>query len=44
MARVLADPGLAEKMGQNAKERVRQRFLGTRHLEQYLDLVRKVDR
>jgi trehalose synthase len=35
---LLGDPGRAEWMGHNARERVRGAFLGARHLEQYVDL------
>ncbi|HET8820650.1 MAG TPA: glycosyltransferase [Thermoleophilaceae bacterium] len=35
---LLADPGRAEWMGHNARERVRGAFLGARHLEQYVEL------
>jgi trehalose synthase len=36
---LLADPGRAARIGAAARERVRERFLGTRHLLQYLDLL-----
>ena len=39
---LLADPGRAEWMGHNARERVRGAFLGARHLEQYVDLFEGV--
>jgi trehalose synthase len=41
---LLADPGRAEWMGHNARERVRGAFLGARHLEQYVDLFEGVVR
>lgn len=37
--RLLEDPDGAERMGQEARSRVRTDFLGPRHLMQYLDLV-----
>ena len=36
------DPARAEWMGHNARERVRDAFLGARHLEQYVDLFEGV--
>jgi trehalose synthase len=39
---LLQDPGRAEWMGHNARERVRGAFLGARHLEQYVDLFEGV--
>jgi len=39
---LLGDPGRAEWMGHNARERVRGAFLGARHLEQYVDLFEGV--
>ena len=33
--RLLRDPGLAARLGAAARERVRDEFLGDRHLEQY---------
>lgn len=38
IVRLIQDKELREQMGQKAKESVRQRFLLTRYLEQYLDL------
>jgi trehalose synthase len=35
---LLADPGRRDEMGGNGQERVRQDFLGDRHLIQYVDL------
>jgi trehalose synthase len=40
--RLLDDPELAERLGAAAHERVRDEFLGPRHLMQYLDLVAKL--
>jgi trehalose synthase len=37
---VLADDTLAARLGTSARERVRDRFLGDRHLIQYVDLFR----
>lgn len=39
VTRLLDDPETAEKMGKVAQERVRDIFLGPRHLMQYLDLI-----
>jgi trehalose synthase len=39
---LIADPVRARDLGQGARERVRQRFLGTRHLIQYLDLLEEL--
>jgi trehalose synthase len=39
---LLADPARAEAMGAAARERVRQSFLGTRHLVQYMDLIERM--
>ncbi|MFC1981785.1 glycosyltransferase, partial [Chloroflexota bacterium] len=38
IVRLVKDRGLREEMGQKARETVRQRFLLTRYLEQYIDL------
>ena len=38
LARLLADPLLAERLGAAAHDRVLEQFLGDRHLEQYADL------
>jgi len=38
MARLIQDEGLRESMGRKARESVRENFLLTRYLEQYLDL------
>jgi trehalose synthase len=43
MRRVLKDPKLAERLGKNARERVRQEYLGVRHLTQYADLFARID-
>jgi trehalose synthase len=39
---VLADDGLADRLGTAARERVRDRFLGDRHLGQYVDLLEQL--
>jgi trehalose synthase len=39
---LLADPHGAERMGQAAQARVRDLFLGPRHLGQYVDLLGRV--
>ena len=36
---LLLDPGLASRLGVAARERVRDRFLGDRHLVQYAELI-----
>jgi trehalose synthase len=38
LARLLGDDALAERLGRGAYERVKDRFLGDRHLAQYVDL------
>jgi trehalose synthase len=39
---LLLDPHAAERMGEAAQERVRDLFLGPRHLGQYVDLLERV--
>lgn len=39
VARLLGDPGLREEMGRAGREKVRQHFLSTRHLLDYLELL-----
>jgi trehalose synthase len=39
---LLADPHAAERMGEAAQARVRNHFLGPRHLGQYVDLLERV--
>jgi len=39
---LLLDPHAAERMGEAARERVRDLFLGPRHLGQYVDLLERV--
>ena len=38
LASLLGDPALAERLGTGARERVRDQYLGDRHLIQYVDL------
>jgi len=40
--RLLGDPHAAERMGEAAQTRVRELFLGPRHLGQYVDLLERV--
>ena len=42
VTRILADHALANELGENARERVREKFLDTRHLSQYADLMLKL--
>ena len=42
VAELLLDPGRAASMGREAKERVRDNFLGARHLAQYLELIKEL--
>jgi trehalose synthase len=42
VARLLADPAAASEMGERARERVRQAYLGPRHLRQYVDLFERL--
>lgn len=42
VAELLLDPERAASMGEAAKERVRDNFLGARHLAQYLDLIKEI--
>lgn len=39
---ILSDSSLARELGMNARERVRENFLGTRHLSQYAQLLLKI--
>ena len=39
IVQLVRDRGLREQLGQKARETIRQRFLLTRYLEQYLDLL-----
>jgi trehalose synthase len=43
LRRLLEDPGYATQLGRNARERVREQFLGLRHLAQYADLIERID-
>ncbi len=40
---ILADPERARRMGEAARERVREHFLGIRHLLQYAQLIERMD-
>jgi trehalose synthase len=42
VVKLLDDPKNAERMGKAAQERVRDEFLGARHLIQYVDLLEKL--
>ncbi len=42
--RLLEDRPYAEELGQNARERVREKYLGIRHLSQYAELLKRVDK
>jgi trehalose synthase len=42
LERLLKDKGLRTKLGNNARERVREHFLATRHLLQYGDLLERL--
>jgi trehalose synthase len=44
LGRVLADDALATRLGKAARERVRDRYLGDRHLMQYVDLFEQLYR
>jgi trehalose synthase len=44
LSRVLKDDGLADSLGEAARERVRDRYLGDRHLMQYVDLFEQLYR
>jgi trehalose synthase len=39
VAQILADPAEAERLGRNGQERVRDLFLGDRHLQQWADVL-----
>ena len=42
MSALLLDPHAAERIGEAAQARVRDLFLGPRHLGQYVDLLERV--
>jgi trehalose synthase len=44
MVQLLKNPGLREQVGSRAKESVRQNFLMSRLLEDWLDLLSKYER
>ena len=39
---VLTAPGLAQRLGGSARERVREQYLGDRHLTQYVGLFERL--
>ena len=43
LRRLLTDPPFAERLGKNARERVREHYLGVRHLIQYAELLLTLD-
>lgn len=43
LRQILDDPALARRLGENAQARVRERFLGIRHLMQYAELIDRLD-
>jgi len=43
LQRLLEDASFAAQLGRNARERVREEFLGVRHLLQYAELIERVD-
>ena len=43
LRRLLGDPRLATQLGQGARERVRDRYLGIRHLLEYAQLIERLD-
>jgi trehalose synthase len=43
VASLLADEPRAEALGRNAQQRVRDEYLATRHLGQYVELIDKLD-
>ncbi len=44
LLRVLEEPALASRLGEAARERVREEFLGFRHLTEYARLIEAIDR
>jgi trehalose synthase len=44
VARLLGDPGLAQRLGAAARERVREAYLGPRHLAQWFEVVERIAR
>jgi trehalose synthase len=42
--RLLEDRAFAETLGQNARQRAREQYLGVRHLTQYAELLKRVDK
>ena len=44
LRRLLEDRAYAEELGQNARQRVQEKYLGIRHLSQYAELLQRVDK
>ncbi len=44
LSRLLGDAGYAQRLGEAAHERVRERYLGVRHLLEYARLIEELDR
>ena len=44
LRRLLEDRAYAEGLGQNARQRVREQYLGIRHLSQYAELLKRLDK
>jgi len=44
LRRLLEDRAYAEGLGQNARQRVREQYLGIRHLSQYAELLKRFDK
>ena len=42
--RLLEDRAFAEALGQNARQRAQEQYLGVRHLTQYAELLKRVDK
>jgi trehalose synthase len=43
LERLLADPPFARRLGERAREHVRERFLGVRHLREYAELLTRLE-
>jgi trehalose synthase len=43
LRRLLEDPARRQRLGEGARERVRERFLGVRHLLEYAQLIERLD-
>ena len=44
LSRLLGDASYAQRLGEAARERVRERYLGVRHLLEYAQLIEELDR